>query len=227
MFWKKEDKPAEERPSPEAVADVTVEAPAEPELVPQETPKIVDEELRAKIAAYNRNQRLSIAPAPRIALAGMIGGGYGLINGFYRGFRHSALQYLAENAHRMPTTKGGWYFYHKRKNYVIIKDGIVTGVKRGTKYAALATMYFGLEAYIDRMRGVIDAGSTIMASGIAGFAYGISNHLSRRQALRSARAFMIFGAASGALQDFMRFQRGNSVWYMNWMRKNKPDPQKI
>ena len=126
---------------------------------------------------------------------------------------------MAENAHRLPTTKGGWYFYYKRKNYVVIKDGMIQAAKKGVKFGSIAGLYFGTEAYIDYLRGQIDFISTITASGFVGLGYGFSYGLSKRQAVRSARAFMLFGFASGILQDIMRYKRGNDIWYMKYFSK--------
>jgi hypothetical protein len=47
-------------------------------------------------------------------------------NGLYSavsGFRFRGLQFLAENAHRAPRTKGEWYFYHKTKRYQMLAAG--------------------------------------------------------------------------------------------------------
>jgi hypothetical protein len=47
--------------------------------------------------------------------------------GFIRGSREAGLQFLAENAHRQPTTVRGWYFYNKTKNYQMIWSGLKMG----------------------------------------------------------------------------------------------------
>ena len=51
----------------------------------------------------------------------------GLSIGLIRGARHASLQFLAENAHRPPTTVQGWYFYKKTKNYRMIWAGLKEG----------------------------------------------------------------------------------------------------
>lgn len=182
------------------------------------------EEMLAKHREIAVTHRLSLEPPLRLLSAGIAAGAYGFLTGFFAGASTSSLRYLAENAHRMPRTKGGWYFYHKRKNYVLAKDGMVAGIKKGFKLSTFAMMYFGIEAYLDHARGVIDFGNTVISSGIVGIGYGLTLGLGRRQALKSAKAFLIFGTVTGILQDVMRSMRGNHVWYLDWMKKESSRP---
>lgn len=174
-----------------------------------------------QLAESGRGQRLNFPPALRVVLAGTVAGGYGLITGFYRGFTRTSLQYLAENAHRMPSTKGGWYFYHKRKNYVVLRGGLVQGFKQMARFGGIASVYFGLEAYIDRLRGVIDFGSSALAAGTVGLGYGVMSGMSKRQTLRSARTFMLIGGVMGIFQDCIRYKRGYSLWYLKGVNKKE------
>lgn len=54
--------------------------------------------------------------------------------GLVRGSRAAGLRFLAENAHRPPTTVRGWYFYNKTKNYKMMLGGLS---KAGTDAAKL------------------------------------------------------------------------------------------
>ncbi|KAI0307258.1 hypothetical protein B0F90DRAFT_1622340 [Multifurca ochricompacta] len=54
--------------------------------------------------------------------------------GLVRGSRAAGLRFLAENAHRPPTTVQGWYFYNKTKNYKMMLAGLS---KAGTDAAKL------------------------------------------------------------------------------------------
>lgn len=184
--------------------------------------EILEDEGVQQLIELNKGQRLNLAPLARVTLAGTIGGGYGLATGFYNGFTRSALQYLAENAHRMPSTKGGWYFYHKRKNYVVLKEGMVQGFKQMVRFGAISSAYFGIEAYIDRLRGTIDFGSSMLAAATVGLGYGLTAGLSRKQTIRSARSFMIFGGIVGLMQDFIRYKKGNDVWFLRRLQKQDP-----
>ncbi|EIW70817.1 hypothetical protein TREMEDRAFT_28772, partial [Tremella mesenterica DSM 1558] len=44
----------------------------------------------------------------------------GMLIGISRGGSKARLRFLAENAHRLPTTIQGWYFYTKTRNYRIL-----------------------------------------------------------------------------------------------------------
>lgn len=124
-----------------------------------------------RINVKDNDQRFGIRPEAR--LLGIATGTalFGMFDGFYRGFTNSALVYLAENSHRLPRTVGGWYFYHKRKNYVCIKNGIVSGFKFSTKLTAIGLSYFGLEVFLDEARGQVDFLNTVVTTGAAAFAY--------------------------------------------------------
>ncbi|KAG8925044.1 hypothetical protein FRC02_009956 [Tulasnella sp. 418] len=69
----------------------------------------------------------------------------GFTLGFVRGSRKSALRYLAENAHRRPTTVQGWYFYQKTKNYRVLFGGLKEGGKYALKVGGLGVGWVGLE----------------------------------------------------------------------------------
>lgn len=53
----------------------------------------------------------------------------GMALGMIRGSRTASLRFLAENAHRAPTTVRGWYFYNKTKNYQMMFEGLKEGSK--------------------------------------------------------------------------------------------------
>jgi hypothetical protein len=71
----------------------------------------------------------------------------GTLLGGFRASHHRAHQFLAENAHRLPITKGGWYMYHRHKNYAIIREFIGKGTSNGIRMASWATL-FGLSEYL-------------------------------------------------------------------------------
>lgn len=135
------------------------------------------EEAQSVYFDYSRTQRLGLAPYPRVVLTMVTAGGYGLMSGFYGGFNLASLKYLALNAHRLPKTKGGWYFYHKRKNYVVMREAFQVGFKTAAKYGIVSASYIGLEAYIDYARGTIDAFSTITAATVFGAGYAFFSKL--------------------------------------------------
>lgn len=133
------------------------------------------QKLRSEYRDFSHTQRLGMPPGPRVALTVLAGGTYGLMSGFYGGFKRGSLEFLALNAHRLPRTKGAWYFYHKRKNYVVLKNGFVAGFKGALKYGTATGAYFGMEAWLDSVRGTIDFLSTTTAATVVGAGYALSS----------------------------------------------------
>lgn len=170
-------------------ASAPASAPASPAL-PNSSPEVenTDSEVeharlkaqevearRSEYRDYSHTQRLGMPAGPRVALTVLAGGTYGVMSGFYGGFKVGSLQFLALNAHRLPKTKGGWYFYHKRKNYVVLKSGFIAGFKGGIKYGTATGAYFGLEALVDHARGTMDFLSTTTAATAVGTVYALSS----------------------------------------------------
>lgn len=69
----------------------------------------------------------------------------GTLIGAVRGSRRASLRFLAENAHRPPTTVQGWYFYNKTKNYRQMAAGLQEGGLNATKLGAAALVWVGIE----------------------------------------------------------------------------------
>ncbi|KAG9050464.1 hypothetical protein FS837_005269 [Tulasnella sp. UAMH 9824] len=65
--------------------------------------------------------------------------------GFIRGSRMSALRFLAENAHRAPTTVRGWYFYNKTKNYRVLLGGFKGGGQEALRLGAVGCGWVAFE----------------------------------------------------------------------------------
>lgn len=193
-------------PAPAAVAA------SEEELA--ELKKIEVQKVRAEYRDFSHTQRLGMPAIPRVSLTVLAGGTYGLMSGFYGGFKRGSLQFLALNAHRLPKTKGAWYFYHKRKNYVVLKSGFLSGFRGAFKFGTATGAYFGLEAYLDYIRGTIDFLSTTTAATTVGVAYALTSRLSKVQTMTSARNAFLFGLGTGLIQDGLRYMRGNDVWYL-------------
>lgn len=61
--------------------------------------------------------------------------GMGFVSGMMSGARRTALVFLAENAHRLPRTVQGWYFYNKTKYYRMILGGARQGTDTGLRMA--------------------------------------------------------------------------------------------
>lgn len=109
------------------------------------------------------DNRLSLTFKERALLS--ICGGFtgGLVLGVVYGSKTAALRFRAENAHRLPTTPTGWYQYHKSKHYNVAFEGLKTGARMGLRLPGWVVGFVFLEDSVDRLRGRIDAFSTVVA----------------------------------------------------------------
>lgn len=87
------------------------------------------------------------------------------------------MQYLAENAHRLPKNMEGWYFYHKRKNYRMIWGALQKGVMYSAKTGALVGLFEILEASADFYRGGADLLNSMMAGIASGAIFSVASML--------------------------------------------------
>lgn len=163
------------------------------------------------------NQRLHLYPEDRVGafatVAAMVGGA----QGFYKALKLSSLQYLTENAHRLPQTVGGWYFYHKKKNYVMLKLGAVGAASQAVKYLVGVLAFLLLELGLDSLRGTIDFANTTAVGALA--AYVLLAQMSRVQRWKFIRKALAAALAVGLAQDAMIYARGGYVWYAERLRR--------
>lgn len=169
-----------------------------------------------------RNERFHLDPENRLKTIATISGTVGAALGMYEGIKMSSLRYLTENAHRLPRTVGGWYFYHKKKNYVMITSGGREAVKTGIKYSLAVTSFFALEAAFDYARQTKDFLSTAAAGAVVAFAHGTSKKMSPRQRFSHVRKGALMALALGIGEDVMIHFRGGDLWYLRAFRKYMP-----
>lgn len=119
-----------------------------PEM-PQSTPEMIldtsnseTDEARSAIR-LNVPQRYLVVPSV-CALTG-------LSIGLMRGSREEGLRFLAENAHRAPTTVKGWYLYKKTKNYRMLWGGMKSGGKQALRLGVIGMTWAGLEDGMERV----------------------------------------------------------------------------
>lgn len=171
----------------------------------------------------SEDQRLGLPPALRVfalaSSAALIGG----LAGLAHGWRTASLRYLASNSHRLPTTYNGWFFYHKRKMYYCLKQGMMLGFSTGVKLGSFVGCIFGIEAGLDKLRGVIDFGNTMMAICVPGFFYAWWHRMPAVQARDFIRKGGRIGIIFGLLQDLFQFCRGADVWYLRRLFGIKPE----
>lgn len=161
-----------------------------------------------------RNERFHLPTQERLIAVAAASGLVGFGAGFYDGVKLSSLRFLTENGHRLPTTVGGWYFYHKKKNYVMIISGCKEAFKVGFRYSAGVTTFFGLEAGIDYARGTKDFLSSTAAATVVAWSYGAYKHMSLFQRMSYVKKGGLMGLGLGVIQDVMIRQRGGHVWYL-------------
>ena len=65
----------------------------------------------------------------------------GFLCGFLIGGRLKGLQFLAENSHKLPRKKIGWFYYHKFKRNEIIHFGMISGLKYSIKFGLIASLF--------------------------------------------------------------------------------------
>lgn len=93
----------------------------------------------------------------------------GAILGTVRGARAAGVQYMAENGHHLPTTKEGWYFYFKTKNYRVAYGALKGAMKQGGKAGAIGCCWSGIEEGCTLIGGHMeDLKSVVAGAGTMG-----------------------------------------------------------
>lgn len=82
---------------------------------------------------------------PTLLLIPTCAASFGFVSGLLSGAKKSSLQFLAENAHRQPTTLQGWYFYNKTKNYRVALGGAKTGLFTAARLGAWTSGFVALK----------------------------------------------------------------------------------
>lgn len=115
------------------------------------------------VTASTPNERLFLSTQSRVRFATIFAAMIGGALGFSHGASTTGLRFQAENAHRLPTSEKGWYFYHKTKNYAVLQGGIKEGGRMALKLGFWSGLFFMTEAAIDRRRRSRDAASSVCA----------------------------------------------------------------
>ncbi|KAI5950920.1 hypothetical protein KGF54_003994 [Candida jiufengensis] len=165
--------------------------------------------------SLRNNQRFHLFPKDRIEALATTSGLIGIFAGFYDGIQKTSNRYLVENGHRLPRTKGGWYFYHKRKNYELIVGGTSQAIKTGLKFSSIVGCFFLLEYSLDLIRGQIDFLNTTIAAALGSTIYTRYKQLSYIQSRKMIIKGTISGFILGIIQDLLINARNGNVWYIN------------
>lgn len=125
------------------------------------------EQLKLKIEKARKDKaeaRLSIPYRARLLLGTTLSFAAGTALGLSHGSQQSGFRFRAENAHRLPTSQQGWYFYHKSKNYNMALGGVKEGLKMGAKLSFWTAGFFATEEIFDQYRGRKDFLNTVLAT---------------------------------------------------------------
>lgn len=170
------------------------------------------------------NERFHLFPKERLSLISVLASCVGGFSGLSDGIKMSSLRFLAENGHRLPRNVAGWYFYHKKKNYIMIKEGIKQGIKQGTGLSIVITSFFGLEAFIDSY--IRSENKDFINTGIAGLlssaAYGVFKGMSKVHRINFMKKGILLGLSLGFSLDLLIWSRGGRVWYMEKLKLESP-----
>lgn len=97
----------------------------------------------------------------------------GTVIGAVSGSRKEGFRFLAENAHRAPTTLRGWYFYKKTKNYRMMLGGLREGGRQGLKLSATAVGWATIEESIRRFGHGFEEAAEVGAGVGSGALFGL------------------------------------------------------
>ncbi|EGO53350.1 hypothetical protein NEUTE1DRAFT_126677 [Neurospora tetrasperma FGSC 2508] len=171
------------------------------------------------VPEYVTKCRLSIPDAVRIPLASSTALLIGFTLGISQGIKTSGMRFRAEHAHKLPTTKMGWYFYHKSKNYNSIWGGAKEGARMGAKICFWTTAMFGIEHMFDAYRGTADIFNTVTACVTVAGAFSLWNRFSLPMAARTTKTALVVGLAYGGLQDVAGIARGRPIGYVEFLKR--------
>ncbi|THH20140.1 hypothetical protein EW146_g1172 [Bondarzewia mesenterica] len=121
--------------------------------------------------------------------------------GLVRGSRMAGLRFLAENAHRPPTTIKGWYLYNKTKNYRMMLAGLQEAGKEAGKLGFTAIGWVTFEEGLKRMGWgeVSEIGAGVGTAALFAGVYRLS--------LKAAYRTGILGLVIGVTMRTMRYGR--------------------
>jgi hypothetical protein len=203
-----------------------------------EEPKPSPDYVRERKAQLIANSRLSLPTSVRITLATASSFVLGLGLGVSHGSQTAGLRFRAENAHRLPKTPTGWYFYHKSKNYQMAYAGVKEGLKMGFKISAWVAAFFYIEDRWDEFRGQKDFVNTVVASltvtgGFSLWSKLLSGTVYRTTAdevidrfpivaaARTAKTSLAIGLAFGLAQDAVGAMRGRRPAYVDFILRGR------
>lgn len=95
---------------------------------------------------------------------------FGFVSGLLSASQRSSLQFLAENAHRQPTTLQGWYFYNKTKNYRVALAAVRGGIRTAARMGGWTGGFVAMKEGCGRAIGL----GNIQSGALSGFSMAIA-----------------------------------------------------
>jgi hypothetical protein len=89
--------------------------------------------------------------------------------------RQTGLRFTAENWHRKPSTKRGWYLYHRNKNYNIAWGAFKGGFGHAVKFGGFLGAFFAGDICLDILRRRTDWWHGLAAGTVAGILFSIGS----------------------------------------------------
>lgn len=209
-----------------------------PSKIGEPTSSVLTEQIQPYIR--QSSDRLGLHPAIRFLTIGFVTFTTGFVLGAAEGGNTAAFRYRAENAHRLPSSKAGWYLYGKSKGYHTIVGGVTQGIKAGFRFTGWAALFMGIEEGLDRARGKAFASTrerelgvlargqrdflntTSAAVALAGI-HSWRNNLDRFSATRMTKLALKFAIPFGLAQDVLASLRGERPRYVDWILGKSPE----
>ncbi|KAF2418686.1 hypothetical protein EJ08DRAFT_52815 [Tothia fuscella] len=173
----------------------------------------------------NPNERLSLNFPARLQLAFWGSAFSGAVLGLSEGGLKAGFKFRAENAHRLPSSEKGWYFYHKSKNYHTLIGGGKEAGRMGLKLGIWVSMFVVMEDAVDQWRGAGKRkdflSTTVAGLGTSGL-FSLWSRFPVTTAARTARTGLWIGLGYGLMQDCFSLLQGRRLGYVEFVKSLLP-----
>ena len=171
-------------------------------------------------------ERLGLSPRNRLLTGAGVAYAGGILFGLSIGGRTAGLRFRAENAHRLPTNKRGWYLYHQEKNKQVIWESFKEGNRMGWRLSPLVVLFIGTEEVIDTLRSKGDGddsrkdflSTTVAGMTVAG-TYSWWHRLPMTTKAKMLKTGLLFGLGLGLAQDGLRILKGQRLAYTDLIER--------
>jgi hypothetical protein len=180
--------------------------------------------------------RLSMSGIERVVLGTVASSAICFAAGMLTQWPISATRFRAENAHRMPRSEKGWYFYHRHKTNYAALNSMKAGFRSAAKYGPATGVLLYTEHIVDAMRGgqSKDFISTVIAAVTVAGCYSLLSMCAfwtdcwltaatERHPVPTAshtlKVGLLFGLGYGLAQDALGLIRGRRLAYVEFVKK--------